>query len=443
MRFRGLLVAVVLLAILGGAVYWSNKREGAAGEKKADTSVKILSIPADQIREVRLAKAGSETTVLRKADSGQWEIVAPKPLRADQETVNSMVSTLSSLSADKVVEEKAADLAAYGLDKPGIDVTVLKKDGKTDQFLIGDEIPTGSGNYAKTAHDARVFTIAGYTKSSFEKSANDLRDRRLLTFDSEKLTRLNVLAGGQDIEFGKDAQNDWAILKPRTLRADGSQVEELIRKLKDAKMEAAASDDEAKQAAGAFASGTRVALVTVSDQGGNQQLEIRRDKDKNYYAKSSVVEGFHKVANDLGEGVDKKLDDFRNRKLFGFGWSEPSKVEVRTAGGTVTYAKSGEKWMSGQKQMDPGSVQNLIDKLRDLNAAAFLETGGTGELAIEITVTSNDGKRVEKVTVTKNGGKYYAKREGEPSIYELDAKTVEELEKSAREVKEFQPPKKK
>ena len=225
--------------------------------------------------------------------------------------------------------------------------------------------------------------------------------------------------------------------------ADGSQVEELIRKLKDARMETASSDEDLKKAAGAFASGARVAVVTVSDPGGNQQLEIRRDSEKNYYGRSSVVDGVHKIGGDLGESVDKKLDDFRNRKLFGFGWSDPTKVEVRTAAGSVAYAKSGEKWMAGQKQMDSGSVQNLIDKLRDLSAAAFLEAGGGGDFAMEPTVTSNDGKRVEKVTITRAGGKYYAKRDGEPSIYELDVKAVEELETAAKQVKEPEPPKKK
>src|SRR5207342_1325458 len=97
-------------------------------------------------------------------------------------------------------------------------------------------------NYVKRGDDARVFTIASFNRTSFEKTANDLRDKRLLTFDSDKLTRVELTAKGASVEFGKNNQNDWQILKPRPLRADGSQVEELIRKLKDAKMDLAASD---------------------------------------------------------------------------------------------------------------------------------------------------------------------------------------------------------
>ena len=67
----------------------------------------------------------------------------------------------------------------------------------------------------------------------------------------------------------------------------------------------------------------------MTDASGTQQMESAgKDKDKNYYAKSSVVDGVYKVPTDLGDGLDKRLDDFRNKKLFDFGWSDPNKIEI-------------------------------------------------------------------------------------------------------------------
>src|SRR5262249_49746364 len=96
------------------------------------------------------------------------------------------------------------------------------------------------------------------------------------------------------------------------------------------------------------------------------------------------------------------------------------------------------------KPMDNTSVQTLIDKLRDLSATKFAEKGG-GQEVFDARVISNSGKRIEKVTITKSRDKYFAQRYGEPSIYELDAKSVEDLEKAAADVKEAPPeaPKKK
>ncbi len=96
--------------------------------------------------------------------------------------------------------------------------------------------------------------------------------------------------------------------------------------------------------------------------------------------------------------------------------------------------------MAGGKQMDPPSIQAVVDKLRDLVSTKFLDSG-SGPTVLEVGVTSNDGKRNEKVTIMKQGAGYIAKRENEPSVYELDSKAVEELQKTAYQVKEFQPPK--
>ena len=435
MSVKGLLIAVVALAVLGGAVWFSNRKEKEKAAKPSDNTTKILTIPEDQFKEVKLKKTGGPETVLKKGDDGKWQITEPKPYHADQDAVSSMVTSLASLNADKLIEDKAADLAAYGLSNPSLDVTVVKKDGKSQDLLIGDDTPTSSGAYAKLAGDPRVFTIASFTKSGLDKTPNDLRDKRLLTFDSDKLTRVDLEAKGEAVEFGKNAGGDWQILKPKPLRADNSQVDELIRKLKDAKMDLGTSEEDAKKAASGFASGAKVATASVTDASGTQHLEVRKDKDKNYYAKSSVVEGVYKIQSDLGDGVDKGLNDFRNKKLFDFGWNDPGKVQI----GTAVYQKSGDKWTSGSKTMDSATVQALIDKLRDLQAAKLLDAGGGGAAVLEATVTSNDGKRVEKVTITKQGDKYYGRRENEPTVYELDNKAVDDLLKAAGGVKEAAP----
>ena len=98
MKFRGLLAAVVLLAALGGAAWWSDKKQKAeAGKPAADAPPKILTIPEDQFKQIQLIKKASDTTTLNKAD-GKWQIVQPKPLAADQDSVSSLVSSLASLA---------------------------------------------------------------------------------------------------------------------------------------------------------------------------------------------------------------------------------------------------------------------------------------------------------------------------------------------------------
>jgi hypothetical protein len=362
-------------------------------------------------------------------------------LPVDQDTATSLVTTLSSVDSERVVEDKAGDPAQYGLKVPAVRVSVTKKDGKSQTLLIGDDTPTGGSQFAMLEGDPRVFTISNYTKTSLDKGPNDLRDKRLLTFNSDQLARVELQAKGKTIEFAKNAQNDWMILKPKPMRADGSTVEDLVRKLKDAKMDL--SGDSEKNADKEFGSAAKVGTAMVSDAAGNQTIEVRKDKSNNYWAKSSVLQGCYKTSSDLGSALDKPVDDYRNKKVFDFSWNDPSKMEIRNgpAAAPVVYQKSGDKWTSGPKQIDGPSVQSMIDKLRDLSANKFADGGNAGSPLFEATVTSNDGKRVEKVTLSKQGNTYYAKRENEPTLYEITQAAFEGLQKAASEVKEAQPAK--
>ena len=90
--------------------------------------------------------------------------------------------------------------------------------------------------------------------------------------------------------------------------------------------------------------------------------------------------------------------------------------------------------------MDSSTVNVLLDKLRDLAAAKFVDSGFTTPV-FEAAVTWSGGKRVDKLLISKQGTACFAKRENEPSVYELDPKALEELQKAASEIKAYQPPK--
>lgn len=433
---KGLLIAALVLLVLAGGVWWSNRVKSAETNKPAaDAAPKLITMDEADAQRVEISRRDAETSVLEN-QNGQWRVTAPVQLAADKDTASSVVSGLTGLTWDQLIEEKASALSAFGLDKPAVRVTIAGKGGARKTLLIGDETPTSGSYYAKLEGDPRVFTISSYTKGNIDKGPRDLRDKRLLTFSDDKLTRVELTAKAQTIELGKNAQGDWQIVRPSPMRADGNAVDELVRKLLDAKIDTAAAAEEEKKAPGAFAAGSRVAIARVTDASGTQQLEVRKSGES-YYARSSVVDGAFKIANDVGTGVDKGLQDLRNKKIFDFGFADPNRVEVRHADKAFAFEKSGEAWKSAGKTMDSTSVQVLIDKLRDLSATSF-PSGGFGASVMDLVVSSNDGKRVEKISLAKSGANYVARRENEPALYEVSASAVEEIQKAAADVKPAQ-----
>jgi hypothetical protein len=307
MNFRGLNIAVLVLAVLGGVLYWSlhRKTPEESAAPTASASPVILKVNAPDVTELVIKRKGADPITVKKTD-GKWQITEPKPYPADQEAVTSIVSTLTLLNADRVVEDKSADRKQYGLEPPAVEVDVTGKG--TRRLLLGDDTPAGGDVYAALAADPRVFTISSYNKTSLDKSLDDLRDKSLLTVNPDNVSRVELIKKGEDIEFDR-TKDGWQMLKPSAAAADSSAVNDLVRTLSNARMDLSASND----AAAKFAKGTGVGTAKLTGNSGVQTLEVRKDKD-DYYAKSSAVAGTYKVDSSLGQALDKKPDDFVSKK---------------------------------------------------------------------------------------------------------------------------------
>jgi hypothetical protein len=458
MKNRGLIIAALVLAALLGLLYWSNRHPRSDNSNTAvptpsEPAPNILTLNEGDINKIELRKKGGDQIVVTKDSNGKWQITSPKSIGVDDSAIASMLSTLSSLNSERLVEEKAANLGQYGLAEPKLEVDIADKNNTARKLLIGDDTPTGSGAYAQLAGDPRVFTIATFTKTSLDKGLNDLRDKRLITAEADKITRLELSAKQQTIEFSRDKEQ-WQILKPKPLRADGAKVDELVSKITDAKMDLTSASSETanpsptpvaspskaptpaikNDPASAFASGSAIATVKVTTDSGTQQIEVRKNKD-DYYAKSSIADGVYKVAAELGQALDKKLDDFRNKKVFDFGTSDPSKIEIHDGSKTYILSKSGDDWTAADgKRYEKAGVDAIIGKLRDLQASEFADSG-FGAAALQVTITSEDGKRTEKVSLSKSAKNTLARREGESSLYVLNANSIEDIQKLLSDLK--------
>jgi hypothetical protein len=439
-----MLIAAVLLAGLGAAVWWSNRQEKAKEDTPAaNAPPRILAVGADTVRQIEIQRRGEAPTTVQFNDKGKWVITQPKPLPADPVAVAGLTSVASKLDSERVVDSNVTDLASYGLAPALIEVKITQKDGKTSKLLIGESTPAGSAVYAKLDGDPRLFSTPSANKAAFDKDSKDLRDRHLLSFTQDKLSKIEVTARKQTFEFAKAGEGEWQITKPKAMRPDAVQVDDLVQKLRNASMDAGFKEDDAKKAAAAFGSGTPVAVAKVTDQDGTKTLEIRKAKE-DYYAKSSALEGVYKVGKDLGDGLDKPVDDFRNKKIFDFGFNDPTRIEVTDGAKTSVYDKGGETWMSSGKKIDATSMQAFIDRLRDLSASKFADTGFTTPV-VTLTVVSNQGKHREKVEIAPaaSGGNFLARHDGDASFYELEASVVKELRQAVGDVREAQPEKKK
>lgn len=436
MKFRGLAIACVVLLVLSGTLYWSSHHKS---EKKvsANASPVILKLDPASIASLSIRQEDAPPVTLARTSTGEWQITAPQTLPANQQTVKDMLSDLSPLNGERVIATSAADLQNYGLNPPSVELDIAEKNHAEHKLYFGDATPTGDSAYAMVAGDPRVFTTYAFHKTDLNKSLDDLRDTRLVTADPDKMSRIDLIRGGSEIDFDRNSRGKWQIEKPGPWRADTMSVDSLADALSGLHMQL--TGDGSQNADAGFAHGAPVATVKISAPVGNQSLEIRKN-GSHYYAKSSVAPGAYLIDSSIADSLNKTPDSYRSKTVFDFGYNEPDEVDLRIAGGPNGAAqqwylkRSGNDWWLNGKKMDPDSVESVISSLRDLTATKFADSGFANP-QIEATVTSSGGSQVEKVSIAKSGNQYLAQRANEPMLYVLDPGAIEGLETAAKSIK--------
>ena len=441
MKFRGLIIAAAVLLVLAGVLYWSEHHKAKETASSSTATPAILKIDPATVTGLTVKGKGAPPVALARAGAKQWKITGPGDYPADSSAVTSMLSALSPLNSDSIVEDHPANLADYGLSDPSLEVDVTGKDNKTSRLLFGDDAPTGGGVYVQLAGNPRVFTAGSYVKSSLNKSLGDLRDKRLLPFDASSVSSIDLDRKNQNISFAR-IQNGWQIEKPQPYRTDNYQVGDLLSQLTGAKWDPSVS---AEDAARDFSHATLVATVKLTGSSGNDTLEVRKEKD-DYFAKSSAVPGAWKIesssASSLGADLDRSLDDFRNKQLFDSGYADPEKIEYHSGSTSIVLARTGDDWTSNGKKMDSNSAEALVTAVRELSASKFVTAGFTVP-TIDLTVTSSNGKRVEKLQIQKTSDGAIAKRDVGPTLYSLDPAALSGLTDAIAGLKPAAPEKKK
>jgi Domain of unknown function (DUF4340) len=440
MKMRQLMAATIVLAALAATLYWSNHRKPSSDSVSASPSAanaKIISLNQDDISKLEVRKKDGDDVVLNRVGATSWKITSPKSLVADQDSVSTILYNLSPMDGGTLIDEKGADLKQFGLAEPEAQVSATGKDGKTHTVLVGDETPTGDSAYVMVSGESKVYSVPKNTRANLDKGLKDLRDKRLLPVDFDKLSSVEISGAKLHLTFGSE-DGKWTVRSPANLRGDTSKMETIIEKLRTSTMDPSTSDTDMKKAASLFASGSPIATLKATDASGSQELQIRKAAD-GYYAKTTAMDGAYKVPNELGDAVNKDAEDFREKRVFDFAEQDPDKVELHDGSKAYFLTRSGEDWWSDGKKMDALSAQEFLRSIRTLTATKFVTTGFSSPV-LSLVVTSKDGKRVEKVDISKNGSGYLAKRADGPALFELDAKTVADIQKAAGDLKPAETP---
>ena len=443
---RSFLVLLIIGASLSAYLYFvESKRDPSDADKKE----KVFTVESDKIDELIVKSESGERTSLKKTGS-EWQIVAPVAAPTDGAAVSGLTSNLSSLELQRVIEENPQDLTEYGLAQPRLEVT-FKAGGQEHRLQIGRKTPAATDLYAKLGDQKRVFLIPGFVDTTFNKTTFDLRDKTVLKVDRDKIEAVSITSPKRTLQFAK-ADGEWKLTVPVKARADFTTVDGLVSRLNTLQMKSIVVPETASL----VEYGLDKPEVAIQLGAGSSQATLLVGKTAGegvVYAKDQSRPAVVTVEATLLTDVTKDAGEYRQKDLFDGRTFNATRLEVTRNGQSSVFEKTKTKNKEGQdeekwkqsapaaRDVDQSTVDNLISAVTASRATSFVDTAaktGLDKLAkpeLVVTLTSDDGKRVEKVSFSRSGAEGYGARDGEPGIAKVDAATIDNIAKSLEGIK--------
>lgn len=136
-----------------------------------DKSV-VASFDMKEVKRVRLT-VGDKRLLLERRGEDEWRVVEPSKGPAKEIKVTGLLLTLRALKWTEIAAADGADAARFGLDKPEVEIAVLKADGKEMAGLaIGRTDPKLS--YVRSKSSPAIFAVDPKLLDDIRKAPSEI-----------------------------------------------------------------------------------------------------------------------------------------------------------------------------------------------------------------------------------------------------------------------------
>ena len=230
-----LITAVGVLVVLSGAYVgvkaYVAKQEAADTESAEEENPEIISIASADVKSIKFVIDKKEVTFEKDGDS--WVKSDETAFPVDQDKIDTLVSSLSSIKAERTLEN-VEDASEYELDQPENTITVTTEDGETTVIQLGMENDSTSQEYIDLNKDSStVYVVSNSTFSSFEGTLYDFAKSGVFpTVDSSTVSKISVDGKDSSYVVEKDENNFWNITGDgETEKADSAKATSLASTL--------------------------------------------------------------------------------------------------------------------------------------------------------------------------------------------------------------------
>lgn len=398
----------------------------------------------------------SNETLRAERSSGQWRLSAPLAYPANALALDTLVDVCARLRPQLVIPAaQARTPAQFGLAPPQATV-IFHQDGAKVELHIGARAPVSAQVYVQVAGNPAVAVADANLLELLPKTADDWRDRQLLSLAGLNFDQLRIRSGPRDLVLQRTPTNQlWRItLPPPVKRANTPRIEQLLQELQRWPVQRFVSDDpkadleslglQTPETELAIGSGTNDLVVVQFGKSPTNQPDL-------VYARRLATTNVVLVAREWLEQLRAPYWDFCEHRLL-----DPSaldtmdRIEVRSAEPFTLLRQSGSRtnqiWQaddSVKSGTDPQLMASFLNQLVVLKAAELAKevvtdftpyglAPPTRQLSLFKSVTNAAHSPTNQLVAQLDFGgdrsdRLFARRHDENSVYVVPRGEVEQL----------------
>lgn len=428
--FRNAIILVVVLGLLTGAYFYLNSRNAGKNDTAAESTqaegIKVTSGKAEDVNSIEYNNSNGSFKFVKNDNT--WSIQPAMEFPVNVQLVDTAASDLVGVNANKIIEEKAADLSKYGLDKPTASVKLGMKNGTFQEIEIGAETPTKDGLYVKKKDEAKVYVVGNYFEEKFLYSRGYFAVKDILPIEAATIKELTYEKNGE-LQFDIDisSQEKPKIIAPIKEEADTQEVNKMTASvvklaIKDIVDE---NPDLAK-----YGLDKPAFIIKYGDGKAAKKILFGKELEKGKTAYAKYPEGKSVFTIDISplNFLDIKFGDVVNSFIYLPNIQDVNKVELTMDGKTTvseiktvkdksdqdTFKVDGKDANMKDSSNDKSLFRNFYQAMIGITMSKYepgAKPSGTPEVTIKYYMKP-DSKPVTIEYVSKDANYFYVLKDG-------------------------------
>lgn len=227
MNFKTTIALIIILAGLGGYLFYTNHSTPTAKPSSSETH-KLIDLQIADVTRFTVASLNGKPITFEKFGDN-WQMTEPMRTPADNAKVTDLLTAILGLESHEQLD--ASQKSANGLDHPDYTISITTKD-RTAKLFVGDKPPIGDtlavlldGKDKPDVVDVSLF-------ASLEQKASTYRKTHLISGSSDLIRQIAITHGKQTIRLEKTG-TDWTITAPQRMPADAAAMDGILSGITD------------------------------------------------------------------------------------------------------------------------------------------------------------------------------------------------------------------